>query len=219
MRQPRPFIQYGSFDIKAIKDRLAAEPDASWTRSVARQEGNWPHRDARHISLVNDLDGRHFRPTIFPKYEEYAELMGPLLRTIATRLNRGDRVQRLQFAWLGPGSTIAPHRDTSITLLYSHRMHVPISSNEDVVFECGDDSVVMREGEIWGFDNTLRHAVYNRGETPRIHLIADFAEPLPLAAWLPYLKHRLYRLRNGDTRAHRALARSAGARSGSVVFR
>ena len=29
----------------------------------------------------------------------------------------------------------------------------------------------MRPGEIWAFDNTVTHAVYNRGDTDRINLI------------------------------------------------
>ncbi len=218
MRQEQPFIPLGTYDTWPLKEQLLAEPDSAWTRSVAEQEGNWPHRDARHISLANDLDGRHFRATIFPKYAEYEALLVPLLRTIAARLARGKKVVRIQFAWLGAGSAIARHRDTSITLLYSHRVHVPVETNDQVTFECGEQSVIMREGEIWTFDNTLRHAVHNRGETSRIHLIVDFTEPLPVRAWLPYLKHRLYRLRIGDSRAHRECARKAGAQSGSIEF-
>jgi len=218
MRQEQPFVPLGTYDVQPLKDQLLAEPDAAWTRSVAKQKGNWPHRDARHLSLANDLDGRHFRATIFPKYTEYQALITPLLREIASHLGRRRKVLRVQFAWLGGGSTIAPHRDTSITLLYSHRVHLPIVTNDFVTFECGKDSINMREGEIWTFDNTLRHAVYNRGDSPRIHLIADFTEPLPVKAWLPYLKQRLYRLRIGDTRAHRELARSSGARTGSIDF-
>lgn len=218
MKQETPFVPLGECDIGELKSRLGAEPESAWTRAVAVQRGNWPHRDARHISLANDLDGRHHQATIFPKYAEYDDLIAPLLRLIASRLNRGRKVLRVQFAWLGGGSTIAPHRDTSVTLLYSHRVHVPILTNDQVLFECGEESVNMREGEIWTFDNTLRHAVYNRGDSPRIHLIADFAEPLPVSAWLPYLKHRLYRFRKGDTRAHRRLVRESGARPGIIEF-
>jgi hypothetical protein len=218
MKQDTPFVALGRYDIGPLKARLAAEPESSWTSAVAVQRGNWPHRDARHIALANDLDGRHHQATIFPRYAEYKDLITPLLRTIASRLNRGKNVMRLQFAWLGAGSVIAPHRDTSVTLVYSHRVHIPIATNDQVIFECGDESVNMPEGEIWTFDNTLRHAVYNKGDTPRIHLIADFAEPLPLRAWLPYMKHRLYRLRKGDTRAHRRLVREAGARVGTIEF-
>ncbi len=218
MRQKTPFVGLGDYDVEPLNTQLMAEPDSAWTQSVARKTGNWPHRDARHLSLANDLDGRHFKATVFPKYAEYEALLIPLLRTISTRLNRGRKVMRIQFAWLGAGSSIEPHRDTSITLVYSHRVHLPLLTNDHVTFECGDESVVMREGQIWTFDNTLRHAVYNRGETPRIHMIIDFTEPLPVSAWLPYIKHRLYRLRTGDTRAHRELAQGAGARPGSIEF-
>ncbi len=218
MKQETPFVALGDYDIGTLKDQLLAEPDSAWTKSVANKKGNWPHRDARHLSLANDLDGRHFKATVFPGYAEYRALLEPLLRTIASRLGAGEKVMRIQFAWLGAGSTIEPHRDTSVTLLYSHRVHVPILTNDEVKFMCGEESINMCEGDIWTFDNTLRHSVYNRGNTPRIHLIVDFTVPLPVRAWLPYIKQRLYRLRIGDTRAHRDLARELGGRSGSIRF-
>ena len=218
MRQEQPFVPLGTYDVQPPKDQLLAEPDAAWTRSVAKQKGNWPQRDAHHLSLANDLDDRHFRATIFPKYANYQPLITPLLREIGSRLGRGGKVVRVQFAWLGGGSTIAPRRDTSITLLYSHRVHLPIMTNDLLTVECDEDSINMREGEIWTFDNTLRHAVYNRGDMPRIYLNADFTEPLPVRAWLLYLKQRLYRLRIGDTRAHRELARNSGLEPALSTF-
>lgn len=219
MKQETPFVALGNYDIEPLKAQLLAEPDSAWTRSVAKKKGNWPHKDARHLSLANDLDGRHFKATVFPKYFEYRPLIDPLLRTVASRLGAGDKVMRIQFAWLGAGSTIAAHRDTSITLLYSHRVHVPIVTNDQVEFTCGDESINMQEGEVWTFDNTLRHAVYNRGDRERVHLIIDFTVPLPARVWLRYVKQRLYRLRIGDTRAHRRLAREVGARPGSIRFK
>ncbi|MEO0996922.1 MAG: aspartyl/asparaginyl beta-hydroxylase domain-containing protein [Pseudomonadota bacterium] len=216
MKQDQPFIKLGDYDIAPIRERLLAEPEAAWSRKVAQKAGNWPHRDARHLSLANSLDGRHHDAIVFPAYARYEDLVKPLLRTVSQWLGRGDRVVRVQFAWLGAGSSIAAHRDTAITLLYSHRVHVPIASNDDVEFHCGDESVCMREGEVWTFDNTRKHAVDNRGDTPRIHMIADFAEPLPPSTWLPYLKQRLYKVRTGEWSAHRALAREHGARNGRI---
>jgi len=36
----------------------------------------------------------------------------------------------------------------------------------------------MKEGEMWEINNMREHAVRNDGETPRVHLIVDWALPL-----------------------------------------
>lgn len=72
---------------------------------------------------------------------------------------------------LMPGTRVFPHSDGK-NLPY-HRYHVVIETNGDVEFTCGDECVLMKQGEVWWFDNSSLHEVVNRGTTPRIHLIAD----------------------------------------------
>ncbi len=37
----------------------------------------------------------------------------------------------------------------------------------------GDETVAMRESELWIFDNKIRHSAHNPSLEPRIHLILD----------------------------------------------
>lgn len=58
------------------------------------------------------------------------------------------------------------------------RIHVPIQTNPDVVFETwGVDGcksrASMREGEMWYLDTRKPHQASNGGDTDRIHLVCD----------------------------------------------
>ena len=49
------------------------------------------------------------------------------------------------------------------------RIHVPVTTSDEVVFECGGERVHMRAGEVWAFDTWRRHRVSSRAgsATPR----------------------------------------------------
>ena len=53
------------------------------------------------------------------------------------------------------------------------RVHVPIVTQPDVRFYCGDTAVHMAAGECWLFDTWRRHKVVNSADKARIHLVAD----------------------------------------------
>ncbi|WP_224248815.1 aspartyl/asparaginyl beta-hydroxylase domain-containing protein [Hyalangium gracile] len=53
------------------------------------------------------------------------------------------------------------------------RLHIPITTNPDVEFVVGEEHCHWKPGELWYGDFSLVHHVYNRGQAPRVHLIAD----------------------------------------------
>jgi hypothetical protein len=53
------------------------------------------------------------------------------------------------------------------------RIHIPVITNPNVFFTCGDASVHMTEGECWTFDSFQMHNVRNGGAEKRIHLVLD----------------------------------------------
>lgn len=54
------------------------------------------------------------------------------------------------------------------------RVHIPITTNEQVAFSVGDEIRAMKEGELWEVNNARTHWVENRGQTGRVHLIIDW---------------------------------------------
>jgi hypothetical protein len=80
----------------------------------------------------------------------------------------------VRFLRLGPGSTIREHRDYNLGFDDGEvRIHVPLSTGPSVEFLHDGERVDMGEGEAWYLDLNLRHAVANRGDQPRIHLVID----------------------------------------------
>ena len=60
------------------------------------------------------------------------------------------------------------------------RIHIPIITNPEVSFTCGDETVHMAAGECWLLDSFFRHSVDNRGSETRVHLVLDTVGSGPL---------------------------------------
>ncbi|NHA13635.1 aspartyl/asparaginyl beta-hydroxylase domain-containing protein [Thioalkalivibrio sp. XN279] len=93
---------------------------------------------------------------------------------------------RARFACLPPGKTVLPHIDRGEYYRLRDRYHLVIRSEHGSVLNAGNESVRMREGELWWFDNKAVHDACNDSASDRIHLIFDLlpagAEPSTLSA-------------------------------------
>lgn len=87
---------------------------------------------------------------------------------------RGEQLGRVVLTRLGPGKVIYPHADTvgEYSKFYT-RLHVPIKSDESVIFTCGEETTSMYPGELYWFDHSRVHSIANRGADDRINLIID----------------------------------------------
>ena len=50
---------------------------------------------------------------------------------------------------------------------------MPIVTNPNVEFMCGEETIHMAPGECWIFDTFRRHRVRNGGAEKRVHLVLD----------------------------------------------
>ncbi|MEO1052775.1 MAG: aspartyl/asparaginyl beta-hydroxylase domain-containing protein [Bacteroidota bacterium] len=75
---------------------------------------------------------------------------------------------------LKAGSHIKPHKDPGLCYAENaFRLHIPITTNDKVVFQVGEELAEMLPGECWYGDFNVIHSVANNGVTDRIHLIID----------------------------------------------
>ena len=74
---------------------------------------------------------------------------------------------------ISPGGRIYPHADTPAHADYWDRYHVVIAGEPGATFRCGDETVQMRTGQVWWFQNALEHEVFNGSGHARLHLIID----------------------------------------------
>ena len=100
----------------------------------------------------------------------------PQVRPIVFDLMRrveGERLGRCLITKIAPGKAIAPHVDGGDHAAYYERHHVVLQGLPGSLFRCGDETVCMKTGEVWWFDNAKEHEVINNGADDRIHLIVD----------------------------------------------
>ncbi|WP_019029338.1 aspartyl/asparaginyl beta-hydroxylase domain-containing protein [Colwellia piezophila] len=65
------------------------------------------------------------------------------------------------------------HSDVNYHWYKRVRIHIPIITDADVIFHCGDKAVHMAEGECWIFDTWKQHRVVNNSSKDRVHLVID----------------------------------------------
>jgi len=165
MRLPQPFIRLPvRFDLERLRAEVAALPAEAWAPHPNHIAGN---TSLRLVSVEggenDDVDGV-MRPT-----PHLAKL--PYVRQVLASF--GAVWSRSRLLRLDPGAVVPEHADINYHWFYRVRVHIPIFTRPEVLFHCGSETVHMRGGEAWLFDNWRLHSVENPTTDARIHLVAD----------------------------------------------
>ena len=160
-------------DLSFIKRKLARIPERAWHGS-GRENTYEVHKQTQALLLIHDEDFRHYKPTYHDLYKDFRKELQPIFDFIADHYHRDGYVVRALFARLKAGGRIDTHTDGLFSLLKCHRIHVPIITNDEVVFTIGGEEKVLGEGEMWEINNATLHAVDNNSAEDRIHLIVDW---------------------------------------------
>lgn len=165
MKLDRPLLRLPlAFDAAALAAEVAALPDEAWR----------PH--------PNKFPGNEGVPLVSPRGEVTDSVAGPMAPTGALRACPYimDVMARIGAVWgrsrlmrLAPGAMVPPHIDTNYYWRTHLRLHIPVTTNPDVTFTCGGESVHMAAGECWVFDTWQPHRVVNKGSETRVHLVLD----------------------------------------------
>lgn len=111
-----------------------------------------------HESLVTE-NAEKF-PLIFGWVNRFSEEVGGILgRVLIVRLKPNGRVYR--------------HIDSGEYYRIRERFHLVLQSKFGSIFICEQEKIVMREGELWWFNNKKVHEVINPSDSWRTHLIFD----------------------------------------------
>jgi hypothetical protein len=84
---------------------------------------------------------------------------------------------RARVAVMDAGAHVGEHIDYNTD--YSVRYHIPLTTNKDCGFYVVDKEgekhyQTMKPGECWFLNQGLRHSAWNKGATPRSHIIISF---------------------------------------------
>ena len=177
------FRYVGSVDPQPLAEAIGRLGEEAWYEFVGRQETFDAHRHTQTIPLLFDMDGRHGEPTVWPRLKDVRSALDPILNAIraanppAPGFDRPGYFVRIILTRLSPGSIIDEHVDHGHSLKRSHRNHVAIATNNLVDFKVGGEVKQMGAGEIWEINNRDDHAVANKSDEPRVHIILDYVVP------------------------------------------
>lgn len=88
-------------------------------------------------------------------------------------MTEAERLGRVMINKIRPGGRIYPHADTPVHAEYWERHHYVIHTSPGCIFRCGEETVQMKTGDLWWFENAKEHEVINNSSEDRIHLIID----------------------------------------------
>lgn len=109
------------------------------------------------------------------KLEEFVSVSNPLIETLTNLYGPGD-FWNIQTAKMKGGGRILPHCDNGLSFLFSHRIHIPLITNENVIFKIADKEFYFPVGYAYEINNTQEHSVVNNNDPSyeRLHLIFDY---------------------------------------------
>ena len=181
------FRSLGELDVSGLKQTVSTINDAKWAEYSERQQTYSDiHQYTQTIGLIYDSDMRHKDGTVHPIYHELEDLVKPVENHIAafyrqqkphileSRRDQKPYFARIILVMLKAGGVISKHKDGSPSMRRCHRIHLPLVTNPEVIFDVGEASVSMAEGELWEINNRREHAVANNGDRDRIHIILDY---------------------------------------------
>ena len=169
------FHRVGEIDTTKWLMELDTITDKIWGEDYWRQEAFSVHQDTQTIPLV--FDEEFVKPIKTKHYTKFETCLMSLESLLSTHYGKGFTA-RLILTKLKSKGVIPEHRDIGRCFDISHRVHLPLVTNDEVFFTVGEETITMRSGELWEINNANReHSVANKSDCDRVHLIID---------WEPY---------------------------------
>lgn len=169
-------------DVEPLRLQIEARPDL-WNVNKARLSDDDAHPFAgtsdqwlRYRALEELTSKQAFRePHWSVNYPSWHAL--PAAQDIIFNLMHMVRAVHLGGVLLTKipaGGRVKPHDDRGSwhAEQMDCKVYIPIIANDKCVNYCGDESVVMKAGDCWEFDNQVIHSVENNGPTDRWTLIS-----------------------------------------------
>lgn len=131
----------------------------------------------KYLLPLRSIDGRMDFPVAAPNASEHyrntpALEQCPYFQEVIDTFECPKEAVRLMR--LPAGERVNPHTDHECGYEDGvFRVHIPILTNDDVIFTLNDQPIRMKPGEAWYTNVNLVHSVVNGGTTDRINLVID----------------------------------------------
>lgn len=186
INKPETISELGKVDISTLKNLVARTSEQVWNLENEHKENNFEcFHHTRHI-IFRFIEGMrdHHRFYSNPIWSVWQENLLPILNQVVVSYDfRQPVFPKVMLARLAAGAVIDRHVDGAGSNLYTHKIHVPLETNEQSRMFIRDEAFHLKEGYAYEVNNLAPHGVENLGATDRIHLIFEvFDEREPVVA-------------------------------------
>ncbi len=182
------FNKLGDIDLRELQEIASSLTEDDWDSDNWRQKQFRAHKYTQTISLIFDKDFRHSMPTKHPMFEKFEKALQPVVQLLSSSYKSQEQQNlikkygdgyliRTNLVRLLPGGDIPFHLDKNFSLSHAHRVHLPIFTNDKVLFTVDTETINIKEGELMEINNKHFHCVSNDGDNVRTHIILDYVIP------------------------------------------
>lgn len=172
------FQKIARYNVVNLEDQLDACPEL-WNTHAQRTRNDtfygtsdiWVRfRDPAELKEPKDFGTPHF-PVWYPAWHKLPALK-PIVFDLMARV-RATHLGGILITRIPPHGEIKPHHDRGgwHAEFYQRKVYVPIKTNDHVANHCEEETVIMRRGDAWWFNNLVTHSVVNGGDSERVTLI------------------------------------------------
>lgn len=167
MKMDSEFIKLPiKFDVEKLVQELNQFEEQSWQPHPGKHKGNSALPLISYRGQDNDDFSGQMEETPHLQKCEY-------IRQVCASF--GEVLGRSRFMRLAGKSEVPIHVDAIYHWHRHVRIHIPVVTNDKVIFHCGNQTVNMKAGECWLFDSWRNHKVVNHSDETRVHLVIDTA--------------------------------------------
>ncbi len=167
MRLPSEFIRLPfRFDVERLTQEVLAFDRSEWMPHVQGFAGN---SAIPLISLNGEMNDDFKGPMQITEKLRRSPYISQVIASF------GEVFSRSRLMGLEGKCAVQQHWDANYHWYTRVRIHIPVITNPDVLFYCGDTHLHMAAGETWLFDSWKMHKVENASDQFRVHLVIDTA--------------------------------------------
>ncbi|WP_321327383.1 aspartyl/asparaginyl beta-hydroxylase domain-containing protein [uncultured Parasphingorhabdus sp.] len=163
-------------DINLLQAKVSRLSEMAWAKEDEGKPNRFPcFHHTQHILFRFIPDNRNAANFVsYPSWPLWAPLLLPVMQSAIVPYNFTRPVfPKVMLARLLAKRHIDLHRDGAGANLHTHKIHVPLQTNDAVRFQFANAQFQLHVGEAYEVNNITRHGGYNDGDEHRVHLIFE----------------------------------------------
>lgn len=154
-----------------------------------KNHNNLYQRDIIFKKVDCDFTINKFKIENKEKLNKFINISKNLLKELKNLYGHGT-FSSIQIAKMSGGGVILPHIDDGLEFVFSHRIHIPLITNKNVIFTIDDEDFYFPPKNVYELNNLKVHSVKNNNpiEYNRIHLILDYISEEYIPFLNPFVK-------------------------------